>query len=577
MRLCSDVPAARGPRAASRRAARASILGVALALLLVVLAVPSVAGATGLPTDTWYVGSFGSFGAGDGQFQAPSSITASPVDGSLYIADSGNNRIVHMTAAGQFLGSWTAATPANPVLVDPANTVLENPVAVAVSLTGQVYVVDQGLPTDILPSTQVPPAPVTVPDFLPHRRVVYYSPTGAYLGEWRTVAAQPSTDAFNKPVAVAIAANGNVIVMDEQATATPPATIVGDLLHEFQADGTWVQDLGSGGGLSGSTTIPPFAAAQDMAIAPNGDIYVADTGNNVIQQLNAGGGFTAGTPYGVGAAQFGAGGPRGIAWSTLQTVYATDPVNGRVASLNMDLLFQNYFGTPGTGAGQMTTPLDAAVVQDNIVCVLDTGPGIARVELWKQDREPPKTVAAVNGRTVTLTRTDNLSGVFTTGWAIDGAATSVVPGVNANPPYGSAGPFSPLVITMPKGVHTLTFYSIDNAGNLEQANVLQVIGSPQRPVADALADITVKKNQQVYLPYEVTDPYDVNSTVTVKIVNKKGKVIRKFTITDVIPNVTFVCSFKNTFKKGTYKWKVTAKDAYGSQTKQAGVAKLIVK
>jgi len=554
---------------------------LALALMLAALVVPSVAGAAGVPTDTWYAGSFGSFGTGDGQFQAPSSIAASPVDGSLYIADSGNNRIVHMTPTGQFLGSWTAATPASPI-VDPANNTLENPVAVAVSLTGQVYVVDQGLPTDTLPSIRAPGSnpPFTVPpvpDVLPHRRVVYYSPSGAYLGEWNANAAQPTNNVFTKPVAIAVAVSGNVIVMDEQA-AVPPATLPSDLLHEFQADGTWVQDLGSGGGTVGSTTIPPFAAAQDIAIAPNGDMYVADTGNNVIQQLNATGGFTTATgSLGTGTGQFGAGGPRGISWSTLATVYATDPGNSRVGSFNQDLIFQNFFGGPGTGAGQMTTPVDAAVTQDNIVCVLDTGPSLARIELWKQDREPPRTVAAVNGRQVTLTRTDNLSGVFSTGWAIDGGATTVVPGVDANPPYGAAGPFTNVVVTMPKGVHTLTFYSIDNAGNLEQANVLQVIGSPQRPVASALADITVKKNQQVYLPYQITDPYNVNSTVYVKIVNKKGKVVRKFTITDVIPNVTFVCSFKNTFKNGTYKWKVTAKDAYGAKTKQAAVAKLIVK
>jgi DNA-binding beta-propeller fold protein YncE len=69
--------------------------------------------------------SFGSAGSGDGQFAFPLGICASP-DGTLYIADSGNHRVQHLAADGTYLGAiaipaapdGTAADPTD-VAVDP--------------------------------------------------------------------------------------------------------------------------------------------------------------------------------------------------------------------------------------------------------------------------------------------------------------------------------------------------------------------------------------------------------------------------------------------------------------------------
>ena len=51
--------------------------------------------------------SFGSSGAGDGEFSGATGLQAG-VEG-VYVADSGNNRVVHFDSDGNFLKSWGGA------------------------------------------------------------------------------------------------------------------------------------------------------------------------------------------------------------------------------------------------------------------------------------------------------------------------------------------------------------------------------------------------------------------------------------------------------------------------------------
>jgi len=52
-----------------------------------------------------YEGKWGSYGAGNGLFNAPRGVAAAP-GGNVYVADWNNSRIQYFTATGSYLGKW---------------------------------------------------------------------------------------------------------------------------------------------------------------------------------------------------------------------------------------------------------------------------------------------------------------------------------------------------------------------------------------------------------------------------------------------------------------------------------------
>jgi DNA-binding beta-propeller fold protein YncE len=93
---------------------------------------------------------YGSRGSGDGQFSAPAGV-AIDADGNVYVADCGNNRIVHLFNPGKrvrWAGSFTGKNGTDPGLAGPSQ--------VAVDRRGRIYVADAG-----------------------NRRIVAFTPNGA--------------------------------------------------------------------------------------------------------------------------------------------------------------------------------------------------------------------------------------------------------------------------------------------------------------------------------------------------------------------------------------------------------------
>jgi len=86
--------------------------------------------------------------------------------------------------------------------------------------------------------------------------------------------AQAPVSYFTEPVAVDVAPDGSVYVVDQQ----------NHRLQHFAADGTFLETWGSLGGEDGQ-----FLRPSGIAVAPDGTVYVADGGNNRIQYFNANG------------------------------------------------------------------------------------------------------------------------------------------------------------------------------------------------------------------------------------------------------------------------------------------------
>jgi DNA-binding beta-propeller fold protein YncE len=85
------------------------------------------------PTGT-YLGQFGTNGAGAGQLSHSFSIATDPVNGNLYVADTGNHRIEAFTSTGTYLNTFGSE--------GTGTGQFEEPFGVAINNTGEIYATD---------------------------------------------------------------------------------------------------------------------------------------------------------------------------------------------------------------------------------------------------------------------------------------------------------------------------------------------------------------------------------------------------------------------------------------------------
>ena len=137
----------------------------------------------------------------------------------------------------------------------------------------------------------------------------------------------------------------------------------------FAAPPKWLSSFGSAG-IEGEK----FSNPEEAAVAPNGNVYVADTGNNRVQEFTSAGKFVEAFGWGVsngkaefqnctsaskceagiagsGAGQFNS--PDGIAVNAAGTiVYVADGANERVQKFSSEGKYLGKFGGEGSGEGQ---------------------------------------------------------------------------------------------------------------------------------------------------------------------------------------------------------------------------------
>lgn len=185
---------------------------------------------------------------------------------------------------------------------------------------------------------------------------------------------------FHAPGGVAVAANGDLFVAD----------FYNHRVQRLSADGSFLRqwgETGKTGHRSGSFTYP-----TDTALGPDGSLLVADGYGNRIQVFDAAGKFLGkwGGPFAMGVY-----GPfRGwfstvtaIALDAQGNVFATDFHNSRIQKFRPDGTFLASFGRRGNGPGEFDHAIAAAVAKDGTVFAVDFANN--RVEKW----QPMKRVA----------------------------------------------------------------------------------------------------------------------------------------------------------------------------------------
>ena len=183
------------------------------------------------------------FNAGDQTFLAPRGMAIAP-DGSLYIADSRNHRIVHFDADGNLIntiGSYGNAME-NPSL---PGGLMNEPWGVAVDDDGTLFVADTW-----------------------NHRIQVFDSNGQFLRMWSTFDVAGMPDTFWGPRGIALDAEGHVYVTD-----TGKQRVV-----VFDKTGSYRAQFGGVGLELGKLDEP-----VGIAIGQDGKVYIADTWNQRVQ------------------------------------------------------------------------------------------------------------------------------------------------------------------------------------------------------------------------------------------------------------------------------------------------------
>jgi predicted membrane-bound mannosyltransferase/sugar lactone lactonase YvrE len=165
-------------------------------------------------------------------------------DGSLYLLDTGNHRVLHLTPGGDLLNSWGSygsQESGEGALPGAFN----EPWGIAISPEGDIYVADTW-----------------------NHRIQKFTAEGEYLLSWGHFGQRETPDAFWGPRDVAVDDQGHVYVSD-----TGNKRIV-----VFDTEGQFITEFGDVGYADGQ-----FDEPSGLALDGEGNLYVADTWNQRIQ------------------------------------------------------------------------------------------------------------------------------------------------------------------------------------------------------------------------------------------------------------------------------------------------------
>ena len=161
---------------------------------------------------------------------------------------------------------------------------------------------------------------------------------------------------LDSPHKVAVAPTGEVYVANSGRNE----------ILKFAPDGFLITKWGSEGSGNGQFNTP-----VGVTIDPDGDVYVTDFGNHRVQKFDANGAFI--TAWGaVGASNGNFDGPWDIVATEFNTVYVTDLNNNRIQVFDSDGKYLTSWGSQGSANGQFLSPLGIDFSPSGHVYVADS-------------------------------------------------------------------------------------------------------------------------------------------------------------------------------------------------------------
>lgn len=393
-------------------------------------------------------------GSGDGQVLTPRAIAIDPSD-NVFVADQ-NDRVQKFNSSGVFQFKFATGGSSAGSVVAPSGVAVNR-------TTGDIYVSD-GFSERTSGIVQK------------------FNSSGVFQLAWGT-AGSGNGQFLNGAGGVAVDSAGNVYVTD----------LGNHRIEKFTGSGSFIMSWGGSGTGNGQ-----FSGPEGIAIDATDNIYIADTGNHRIQKFNTSGTFlTKWGTNGTGDNQFDT--PWGVSVDSLGDVYVADTNNNRIQKFSPTGTFISSCGTSGTGNGEFSGPQDVGADSAGNFYVADTGND--RVQKFGVAGASPVADAGTD-------QTVECAGA-TTSVTLDGTASAAGTGsINA---YSwaegptSLGTGSTLMVSLPKGSHTITLTVTDTGGGSDTDDVVVNIVDTISPLITCPADVVVN------LP--------LNSTATSMVVN----------------------------------------------------------
>ena len=302
------------------------------------------------------------------RFSSPWGV-AVDISGNVYIADTGNHVIRKITSGGAVTNLAGLSGVSGSDDGAGSNARFNKPQGIIVDNAGTVYVTDTGN--------------FTIRKITAGGVVTTLAGLAGVSG---TNNGTGTTARFAQPEGIGITSSTLIYVADTWNHAIRQVTQAGVV-------STFVGTLGTPGAVNGTSTVAQFNQPQGMAIDSSGNIYVGDTGNQLIRRITSAGVVTtlAGSVTNYGAAN-GSGtnaffwDPQGVAVDSSGNVYVADSFNNTIRKVTPGgtvTTFAGGAGLIGSVNGTNTSarfwqPQGVAVDFSGNVYVADTGNSILR-------------------------------------------------------------------------------------------------------------------------------------------------------------------------------------------------------
>ena len=322
----------------------------------------------------------------------PEGITVA-ANGDVYYADPDNNVIRKVTAATGII-TTVAGSGGNGSSGDGGLAILakfKNAEGVFVVANGDLYLADTG--NHEIRKVTALTGIVTL---------VVGSTSPGYSGDGGAAAAAR----LRLPAAIVVAANGDMYIADTGNDTVRKVTAATGIITTYAGTGT-TGYTGDGG----AATSARLSGPQGLVLAANGDLYIADTGNNVIRRVTAATGVIT-TFAGTGTAGFlGDGGvatsarlnaPESVSISASGELYIADAGNNRIRRVSTGGTITTVAGTGTAGsagdgglptAAQLNSPHGIAVstsgtyyISDRVNNEIRRVTGVFAVVAWVETR-----------------------------------------------------------------------------------------------------------------------------------------------------------------------------------------------
>ena len=214
---------------------------------------------------TTLAGLLGTPGSADGstsaaRFDSPTGL-ALGADGALYVSDTGNHIIRCVTLSGVVTTLAGSASNADFADGPAASARFNQPLGLAVAPDGTVFVADSG--NHLI-------------------RIIATNGTVSVLaGNPETFGSADGTGTnafFNNPVGLALASDGSLFVSDANNFTIRKVTAAGVVT-------TLAGAAGQDGSADGPASTARFGKPAELALAPNGTLYIADAAHHTIRRL----------------------------------------------------------------------------------------------------------------------------------------------------------------------------------------------------------------------------------------------------------------------------------------------------